>query len=854
MPIYSTLRWLLLCALISANATLASVPSLEQFEQHRLKTAKQSTRLPTSNRFKQQLLDIHSTIPSPTVQSPTAARTTILNWHHRNIDHQLCPGHYIIPHTLKVSPHIDNTGPIDIYSDGPQSYQAHGMIHLSKQVLVQQQGRIIYADQAEIFRDTKGKIYKITLTGNLRIYQNGIMIAGTQAQLNLHPRTVHIRKMLYHYRRTGATAFDAWGVAASGHQNPQHVITLNHASYTTCAPSTSGWQLSAQKITLDPAHKIGHAEKALLKIGPVPVLWLPYYFFPLTHERLSGFLSPVYGYNLRTGSYFGWPYYWNIAPNFDLVLTPEYYGHRGFRGIFNFRYLSKKSVGHIDLSILPFDGLYRHDKQQQITQIENDPALYPPSTYLPYLNDLRSSGNLRYYFSLRNTTHFDNNTWLQIALNRVSDSYYFHDIASGNAHYADTLTNELVNLIQFKTTSTHWDIDATMRDDQVLHPITLQPYTREDTDPNPILPSIAVYGYQNINPHLTLMINGQYDWRWHTSDWQPNHLTTHRIHLRPGIQAIWQTHHSFLQPELKLDALAYYTPHTPPTQPSLSTHALPIFTIDTGWFFTNRTLSNRYSWTLMPRMFYRFIPVHNSTAKQNIDSMIAPLTFNQLFALNTLQGFDYLPNANQITLALSSFANRKNDGSRIFAAHLGTLIYLSTIRAIHTPNFSFTPKQDMPLVADLSVMPAHRWHIESALHWNIPHHQLENARMDLHYLLDDQHFWGLSYQHLNRPTLLPSAISTLSTGTTNLIGMNYHWPLSIHWSSHANLDYDLQFHRINHLDLGLTYHACCWSLRFTINQLFSGSTSNALGYLKNHYNTGYFVALELKGLTGFSHH
>ena len=46
-------------------------------------------------------------------------------------------------------------------------------------------------------------------------------------------------------------------------------------------------------------------------------------------KRKSGFLSPVYGNSSTLGYITGIPYYYALAPNADITVTPEYMSQQG---------------------------------------------------------------------------------------------------------------------------------------------------------------------------------------------------------------------------------------------------------------------------------------------------------------------------------------------------------------------------------------------------------------------------------------------------------------------------------------------------------------------------------------------
>jgi len=53
----------------------------------------------------------------------------------------------------------------------------------------------------------------------------------------------------------------------------------------------------------------------VLDFKGVPILYSPYFSFPLSDARKSGFLTPSAGTGGRNGAQLTAPYYLNLAPN-----------------------------------------------------------------------------------------------------------------------------------------------------------------------------------------------------------------------------------------------------------------------------------------------------------------------------------------------------------------------------------------------------------------------------------------------------------------------------------------------------------------------------------------------------------
>jgi len=111
------------------------------------------------------------------------------------------------------------------------------------------------------------------------------------------------------------------------------VSTLDKAVYTPCAvldskgcPKEPIWKISAVRVTHDPnKHRISYDGARISFLG-TPILWLP----GLSHPDGSGgggsgLLLPNIQYSRVNGVELALPYYFQLAPNRDLTITPHVY-------------------------------------------------------------------------------------------------------------------------------------------------------------------------------------------------------------------------------------------------------------------------------------------------------------------------------------------------------------------------------------------------------------------------------------------------------------------------------------------------------------------------------------------------
>ncbi|MFM9889153.1 MAG: LPS-assembly protein LptD [Rickettsiales bacterium] len=120
-------------------------------------------------------------------------------------------------------------------------------------------------------------------------------------------------------------------VSSQGRRLNAAVTKLDDASYTPCSLcqyTHPFWQLNADSITLNTIDNEVSYDNATLDILGVPVAYTPFLVHPLSDTvAKSGFLTPQYSNDGNLGTLVKVPYYWRIAPDKDLRITPWYVGN-----------------------------------------------------------------------------------------------------------------------------------------------------------------------------------------------------------------------------------------------------------------------------------------------------------------------------------------------------------------------------------------------------------------------------------------------------------------------------------------------------------------------------------------------
>jgi LPS-assembly protein len=849
---YFTLSIILLSYQQVSNATFTTTPTCVSKaikSDHRTQRDLSSETLPTNLSYSLLLQHIANE----------------LDWMPSNDPTMICGGYYVQPAIVTLYP---NPGPAEqqpaiITAKGPSTITTNGISILQQNVVVTQPGRIAQADKAYIYRDGKtGHINKIILVGHVKLREAGKLLAADRGTLTLYPKTADLVNVAYHiyseqpYNRSIRGSFNAWGTATHGYRDENQVITLHTASYTTCSPTKPSWMLRASRIVLDKIHHVGKAYNARVRFKGIPLIYTPYYSFALDHQRKTGFLTPRVGYMTRTGGDFAFPFYWNMAPNYDLTLTPEYLTQRNYEFSGLFRFLSERSLGNTYINYLPNDPQFQIFRNQSIS-IYSNPLVYDQTFFAPYLNQLKSETNSRAFFSMTDTTNFNPDLVAHININYVTDPYYFEDL--GGQMGGNTQSNQLLNRLDLEYSGWHWDFMGMLQAYQTLHLINqtqspaLDQYSR--------LPDLTLNGYYPYVDHdIDLILNNELVNFSYQSNFNPDKPIGQRLHLRPGLSFPVNFASAYFMPQIWADMTAYNVEHLQPGQTSSADRTLPIADIDTGLYFDRDFLvrGNEYIQTLEPRIFYLFVPFQNQNALPNFDTVLLPFSFEQLFSLNGFTGDDRLQNANQISWALTSRILNAETGASVLTANIGGIYYFALPRVCLSTDCNVPVYQFSPIVGELIYSPGNPWSISSSVAWDPNTQQTNNAAANINYNRNGEgtHIASLGYLFVkgNGASIVPGFISqnnSIYSNNTNQITASIAWPIVKEWSLLGFWDYNITFSRTDTYFGGLQYDTCCWSFRFVTQRSFIGYVTNTNGNIQNSYDSSYYVQLQLKGLGDF---
>jgi LPS-assembly protein len=121
---------------------------------------------------------------------------------------------------------------------------------------------------------------------------------------------------------------DSLLAAAEGRRIGGTRTEMNRAVYSPCPVCADSddpplWQITASQVSHDQETRDITYRNAVLEIFGVPVAYTPFLRHPdPTVERRSGFLAPIVGSDSNLGFTLETPYYFDLAPNYDLTVAP----------------------------------------------------------------------------------------------------------------------------------------------------------------------------------------------------------------------------------------------------------------------------------------------------------------------------------------------------------------------------------------------------------------------------------------------------------------------------------------------------------------------------------------------------
>jgi lipopolysaccharide assembly outer membrane protein LptD (OstA) len=130
----------------------------------------------------------------------------------------------------------------------------------------------------------------------------------------------------------------------------KNTFTVRDGTFTTCRCEPGEklpWEIRSSKAEVEMGG-YGKVTNSTFNVLGVPVLWIPWAFFPVKSDRETGFLLPSFGFGGRGGANFGLPFFWAAMPQLNVTLTPRYFAERGYKQDLELEYVfGERSEGQL---------------------------------------------------------------------------------------------------------------------------------------------------------------------------------------------------------------------------------------------------------------------------------------------------------------------------------------------------------------------------------------------------------------------------------------------------------------------------------------------------------------------------
>jgi LPS-assembly protein len=559
----------------------------------------------------------------------------------------------------------------------------------------------------------------------------------------------------------------ARGSAARLEMTRDGVLKLDEVRFTTCPAGNADWELRASSIEIDQQAQQGRGRNVRVDLKGIPILYTPVISFPVGPARKSGFLFPSFGNSDKSGFEIGVPYYFNLAPNYDLTLTPFLLSRRGFGLGADLRYLTGRSRGRFGTDYLPDDDLHGDDRRMST---------------LVHRTDL--TDRLRFDADLAD----------------VSDSRYFEDFGLGPDGTSITFLDRNLRLAWL---GRGWRLDGLVQDFQVIDrdvaPLD-RPYSR--------VPQLVFAGLWPMPGGFEASFDAETVWFERDVG-----VTGLRADAEPRIAWPLRGLGYHLEPSAAWRATAYELSNTAPGVDDSRTRAAPILSLDAGLVFERESGERRqFVHTLEPRLRYTWIPFREQDDLPLFDSARPDLNLVQLFRTNRYVGADRLGDANELAAGITTRLLRAGNGQQYLTATIGQRFYFES-PAVVLPGEIPESRSASNLVGEVELTAWRSWSARAALEWDGETSNTLRGEGSIQYRPSESTVVNLGYRY--RESLLEQWDAALA------------WRVSPAWQVYARQVYSTLENKSIDRFAGFEYTGCCWRLRLLGRNYVSNRTGES---------------------------
>jgi len=650
--------------------------------------------------------------------------------------------------------------------------------HLYGDVEIKSNTHILSGDDIEFSSTTQNA----TASGNVQFQDNDVLIFSDELQFRKDIEGISVNAKNAYFQDVSIETLGANGFGSRIIKTP-NFVNIEDASYTLCPVNNSNWVIEASNINLNLEKNRGNAKHAKIEFYGVPILYLPRYSWVLK-GRGSGFLTPSYqtfndattnkgAYNLKI------PYYFNIAPDRDLLLAATYMKYRGFKYEGKYRQLFGRKIdeegNNVD-SILKIDTRYMFN--DSISKI--DRWLLESSLEFDLTDKLNLSSNY----------------------NRVSDKKYIKEIARGTS---DEL-NSFIKL-SYHDKSNALLLSALRKHRQVLD--GCETLCQDRYLKNYELLLDKTFTWEEINQAITTsLINTKF------TSTKPNKVSGKRTYLNIG----YNKDHFILKEDNVYPAIPlisskfnFSSTHYKLSNSKNITRNIGGAGLDLLLPFKNRgsLFNTEISHILIPKISYKYrgtkaqssIPLFDTT-----DSYADIMTFSDLTADERYTGLDRISNANDLTYSIESgtrFINSEKTDLDLLNVKLAQTYYTDDFAVSNIANNDYEIRRKYSNIASSIAIALDNFTFSNNTTIEPDKFSIVSKSNSFSYRVNARKFITLEYSH-SRVT------NDVKKRTIKMYGA---LPLTDSIHIFGGRDKVTSTNVTNTETSGIVYESCCWAFR-----------------------------------------
>ena len=688
---------------------------------------------------------------------------------------------------------------------------------LEGDVQISQGYRQIRSNSARIDQTNRN----VDLQGNVQFREPGMLLLGSNAEIDIDSKEVTINNATYVLHEAAVR-----GSAKTLIRTNDGVITINDATYSTCEPGDSTWQMATTEIAIDQQSGFATVKNARLRVKDIPVFYFPWIKFPINDQRSSGLLFPTINSSTDNGFDYAQPIYWNLAPDYDATITPRLMQERGVGIEVELRHLSRHSETTATAAFLGSDK--GGSDAENIDVGTGLPEHLGEDRYLAGLTHLGGIGKAWSTF---------------LDLNNVSDNDYFNDFGSLGQESRSRINLRRVAGMSYKTDN--WDYRVEAQDHQIIVDGLEEQYS--------VLPKVTANGHYRFDNNLVVDLNNQTA-RFDHDD--PGFVTGDRHRLDYGISWDKRWTWGYFRPQYRLKHLAYNLDNQTSSQQNINNSAItvPVSSLDASLFLERpASFFDGYTQTLEPRLYYVKSKFRDQSGLPDFDTREFTPSYDLLFRDERFNGGDRISDEERLTIALTTRYIDSKSGQERFSASIAQAINYIDRRVTLSSNPSEDEigqlaRRQSPLAIKLAGRLNKSWRFSSDVVYDTHDNDLAKSSIALRYNDRQNRLLNVSYNSTRRaPRLFDGAPLDQNIKQADISGLV---PLQGNFNLVGRWNHDFTNSRMLDVFAGFEYNSCCWRASLVARRSLDRKDEILLPEEDLKLTNGIFFQIQFKGLAG----